>query len=1078
MKIKKNVLVKDGKEIVIAASAAMSLGIYTSLTHQALIHADTVNTTETSTTSTGTTLGTVVLNSSTNTPTITTTPTTSSNATSTSTSQTSPNTAISDNSVSSGTTATNAATSTNPTNSNTTDVNAATSSNPTNSGITTTNTATSSNATGSEQTTPPTTDANTAASPNSTTQTSNSSGSDSTTDQTAPATSNTSDTSTPADVDQYTPSDSFTWTTDSTNGTATVTGLAQGASAVTSINLPPTVTINGVTYNVTAVGDNAFQFNNNLTSITFNDGLTSIGKEAFYSNENLTSVIFNNGLESIGEGAFAYDAKLATVDFSKNSTLQTIGDNAFTSAPIESLVLPDSVISIGTTAFAYNDSLTTLTLPASLQTIGDQAFASNRNLQSVIADKSLVSIGYQSFIYDNNLTDLDLTNDTSLQTIGAGAFEYDKVSGDLTFPASVTSIGDQAFLSNQLTGINYSGNSLTLGNETFKYNRIVNITAPNISIFGNFGSGIGGYQVDTIFTDPTKNNISDFFNLDVDGYGEQYLGVFGLTNGVTYSNGVFDIPTGTTSFSFNWSIGSEYNGQYNVVLNNPVIKAIDSIVVIGSDWSPDDNFIGCTLSDGTVVPLSSMTISIKDPNGNAVSTVDTQTPGDYQVTYSYGTYSTTVDVNVQKNAGTYDLTGTNSSVYNGEPQTINGSYQVTLSNGVTYTTKPGDVEFVSSPAINAGTYQVQLSAQGLAAINQLQGSDLYNWELGTDDANYLIEKLPITITANNASKEAGTSDPILTGQVSNGVTDAVYTVSRAPGESVGTYPITVTYTSESNPNYEITVNAGTFTITGIDGTDYTMNVGDPAPTVSDFQAIAYDVNGPVSDISLNLNGADLTKNGDYTVTLSTADGMTKQVVLHVTGEDDSVGPTDPDEPDEPSNPDEPENPTNPIDPSDPDEPTDPEDPEDPTGPDNPTDTNESDGSTEVDEPQEPDNSIDSDNSEGSITTQASTDPSYSEDSINNKGSFTTNTPKIQDEIITEGSKTDSEETNVSNKGLITPVSTPNSATSKLDNPFPVSSRGKLPQTGDKTGLMAMLSGILLGSLSLIGIDLKHRKNNR
>src|SRR5699024_5383434 len=142
-------------------------------------------------------------------------------------------------------------------------------------------------------------------------------------------------------------------------------------------------------------------------------------------------------------------------------------------------------------------------------------------------------------------------------------------------------------------------------------------------------------------------------------------------------------------------------------------------------------------------------------------------------------------------------------------------------------------------------------------------------------------------------------------------------------------PITVTYTDAENPNYEITVKPATFTITGIDGSDYTMKVGDPTPTVSDFKPIAYDLNGPVSEISLNLNGANLSQNGDYTVTLSTADGMTKQVVLHVTGGSTggSTGPTTPTTPDNPDEndegngdngnqevPEEPEKPTTPTNP--------------------------------------------------------------------------------------------------------------------------------------------------------------------
>lgn len=1046
MKMNKNVLIKDGKEIVIAASAAISLGVGTSLTHQVLAHAAEVSTTSTTPSTSSTTATKALSSTETGTGTASTGTTNSSPITTSATAPTTTTTTtsmpVASTTVTTGTSTGTPQTTpvvTSPTTSTTTSTTSTTSTTPSTTPATTAPTTTAPTTTSTTTTAPSTTTSPTATTPSTTSPTT-----------VTPSTPTTSSS-------QYTSSDCFTWSTDSTSKTATVTGLSSGGSTITSINLAPTVTIDGVTYNVTGIGDNAFQFNNNLTSLILNDGLITIGKEAFYSNENLTSVILNDGLNSIGEGAFAYDSKLASVDFSKNNSLTTIDDNAFTSDPITSIVLPKTVTSIGKTAFAYNDALTTLTLPDSLQTLGDQAFASNEGLKNVVFDKALTSIGYQSFIYDSNLATLDFSNDTNLQSIGAGAFEYDSVSGDLTVPASVTSVGDQAFLSDQLTGLNYSGSNLSLGNEVFKYNRIVNIDAPHVAINGSFGTGIGGYQVDTIFTDPTHDKISDFFNINADGFGEQYLGIFGLTNGVTYSNGVFTIPTGTKSFAFNWSIGPEYNGQYNVVLNNPVIKAIDSVEVIGSSWSPADNFVGCTLEDGTVVPFSSMSVSVKNPAGQSVSTVDTNTPGDYQVTYSYGAYSTTVNVSVKKNAGTYNLSGTGSSVYNGSPQTATGSYQVVLSNGDTYTTQPGDVEF-ATPATDAGTYQVQLSAQGLAAINKLQGSDLYDWNPGTNTTTYVIEKLPITITADNSAKSSGQSDPTLTGNVSNGVTNAQYTVSRTAGETVGTYPITVTYTDAENPNYEITVKPATFTITGIDGSDYTMKVGDPTPTVSDFKPVAYDLNGPVSEIFLNLNGANLSKNGDYTVTLSTADGMTKQVVLHVTGGSTggSTGPTTPTTPDNPDENDEGngDNGNQEV----------PEEPEKPTTPTNP----EEPGSVTPEEPQAPEEP------QGPETSTKPVEPTYpSPEAPIISGDNAVKIASGKKGYVIESIST------ANNSNKVSTLENPQAKTRvQLHNQLPVSNKGRFPQTGDKTSLLTTITGVLLGLLSLIGIDLKHRKNNR
>ncbi|WP_164505360.1 leucine-rich repeat protein [Companilactobacillus keshanensis] len=1119
--MKKNVLIKDGKEIVIAASAAITMGVGTSLTHQVLTQAAETSTstettptdsatlasttsttpaptatatsaTPTKTLSTKTDIATVTETPATITPT-TTTPSSTGDTTGTSTLSSS-STSTTGNSSGDGTDS--ASTSSSP--ASTTPV-----------AVTTTPATTPVTTPTTPVTTPATTPVTTPA----------------TTPATAPVTTNTPTTTAPAtSASEYTPSDNFTWSTDASSGTATVTGLATGSSTITSINLPPTINLNGVNYKVTAIGDNAFQFNNNLTTVTLNDGLTTIGKEAFYSNESLTNVIFNDGLENIGTSAFAYNSKLATVDFSKNTTLQTIGDDAFVSDPIISLILPNSVTSIGKTAFAYNPALLTLTLPNSLQTISDQAFASNTELQSVVFDKALNSIGYQAFIYDNNLSTLNLTNSVDLQTIGTGAFEFDKVSGDLSVPASVTSVGDQAFLSNQLTGLSYSGSNLSLGNEAFKYNRIVNISAPNVSITGSFGSGIGGYQVDTIFTDPTHDKISNFFNINADGYGEQYLGIFGLTNGVTYSNGMFDIPNGTENFAFNWSIGPEYNGQYNVVLNNPVIKAINSVIIVDSNWSPEDNFVGCTLEDGAVVPLSSMTVSIKDPAGKTVSSVDTSTLGTYQVTYSYGEYSTVVNVSVEKNSGTYAISGSNSSTYSGSTPAETGSYQVALSNGDTYTTKPGDVEFTTQ-AIDAGTYQVQLTAQGLAAINTLQGGDLYNWELGTNNSSYVIEKLPITITAENAAKTSGESDPTLTGQVSNGVTDAKYTVSRVPGETVGTYEMTVTPAEDANPNYDITVVPGTFTITGIDGEDYTMKVGDPAPTLADFKAIAYDLNGPIplGDISLNLNGANLTKNGDYNITLSTADGMTKEVVLHVTGgtEDNnsggSTGPTEPGDsgnqgsgngtegPETPTNPEQPGNPEGPETPTNPEQPGNPEGPETPTNPEQPGNPEGPETPTNPEQPGNPEGPETPTNPEQPGNPEGPETPTNPEQPGNPEGPETPTNPEqpgnskgpTTSEISTSNNSTTqtSRQTPIINgdseysgKNTVKYLGSKGSLTKNLLVTGTVSAnkssqvnsgvtKGKFPQTGNKNSLMATISGILLGLLSLMGIDIKHRKNN-
>jgi hypothetical protein len=81
------------------------------------------------------------------------------------------------------------------------------------------------------------------------------------------------------------------------------------------------------------------------------DPVTAIGNVAFNSNR-LTSVVIQNGVTSIGKSAFS-------------SCLQ-----------LTSLVIPDSVTTIGTRAFQRN-KLTSVTIPDSVTTIRALAFAGN-----------------------------------------------------------------------------------------------------------------------------------------------------------------------------------------------------------------------------------------------------------------------------------------------------------------------------------------------------------------------------------------------------------------------------------------------------------------------------------------------------------------------------------------------------------------------------------------------------------------------------------------------------------------------------------------------------------------------------
>ena len=122
------------------------------------------------------------------------------------------------------------------------------------------------------------------------------------------------------------------------------------ATSAISVTIPESIVNNGITYDITAIGSNAFFSCYNLSSIEIPNSITSIGASAFVSCTTMTNIIIPNSVTSIGNNAFQNCNKLSSITLS--NTLTSIGSSTFrTCSSLSSIVIPNSVTSISSQAF-------------------------------------------------------------------------------------------------------------------------------------------------------------------------------------------------------------------------------------------------------------------------------------------------------------------------------------------------------------------------------------------------------------------------------------------------------------------------------------------------------------------------------------------------------------------------------------------------------------------------------------------------------------------------------------------------------------------------------------------------------
>ena len=381
-------------------------------------------------------------------------------------------------------------------------------------------------------------------------------------------------------------------------------------SASGEINIPSSVNFNGVNYDVTEIGADAFSGCSDLLSVTIPESVNQIRESAFSGCSSLTSMVIPNSVTEISGWTFSGCSGLTSVIIPESVT--SIGYGAFGGCcSLTSVTIPNSVTYIDEWAFENCSGMNSVTIPNSVTLIGANAFSGCSALSSVEIPESVTSIERGTFSNCRSLTSVTIPE--SVTYIGDGAFTWCVCLTSVTIPESVTYIGDSAFSVSNLISVTIPESVTSIGANTFSScNSLTSVIIPEsvTSIGANtFSSCTGLKSIIDLNPIPTPLGVDAFSRVPTDavvyvpkGSSEAYLSAERWNRFSDFREmGDFEVSISETTLAL-------YEGE-SAELTIAVVK--DEDVIVGEHKWVSSNPEVATVDDGKVTAIAPGTTEIR-----------------------------------------------------------------------------------------------------------------------------------------------------------------------------------------------------------------------------------------------------------------------------------------------------------------------------------------------------------------------------------------------------------------------------------------------------------------------------------